>query len=227
MYIRVFSDILTSWIQYPEDEDGRFHEKNFIVELEVDRNHYYWQLITPLHTVITSLLETVSQQPLPVQTSLLDLTKEYVTLDLSILLTHFARYNVIINDHSAGMDDATPLSTPIDNPTDSLLGHAPAPSALDDLLGGVAPTTIAFNGLQMTPSTTPTSEGVLDVSPLLEEKYHPLYSEAVQIAKQIKLVVQSLVFPHKNLAYLSRLNDCVRTIQTEVRMIDGNDLRVH
>lgn len=197
-----------------------------IVELEVDRNHYYWQLITPLHTVITSILETVSQQALPVQTSLLDLTKEYVTLDLSILLTHFARYNVIINDHCAGMEDATPLSTPTENPTvDSLLGHATAPSPLDDLLGGVAPTTIPFNGMPMAPSTTPTSEGVLDVSPLLEEKYHPLYSEAIQIAKQIKLVVQSLMFPHKNLAYLSRLNDCVRTIQTEVRMIDRNNPR--
>ena len=205
-----------------------FIVRSFILEFEVDRNHYYWQLITPLHTVITSLLETISQQPLPVQTSLADLTKEYVTLDLSLLLTHFARYNVIINDHCAGMDDATPLSTPIENQTvDSLLGHAPVQSVLDDLLGGVAPATVNFNGLQMAPSTIPTSEAVLDVSPLLEEKYHPLYSEAIQIAKQIKLIVQSLVFPHKNLAYLSRLNDCVRTIQTEVRMMNENDDRVH
>ena len=84
-----------------------------------------------------------------------------------------------------------------------------------------------FSGLQMAPSNTPNSEAVLDVTPLMEEKYHPLYSEAVQIAKQIKLVVQSLVFPHKNLAYLSRLNDCVRTIQMEVGMNGEDNLRVH
>lgn len=195
--------------------------------MEVERNHYYWQLITSLHTLITSLLETISQQPASVQTTLLNLTKEYVTLDLSLLLTHLSRYNIIINDHSTGIDDATPLSTTLDSTVDNLLGHTPVTSALDDLLGGIAPAPDMFSGLQMAPSNTPNSEAVLDVTPLMEEKYHPLYSEAVQIAKQIKLVVQSLVFPHKNLAYLSRLNDCVRTIQMEVGMKGEDNLRVH
>ena len=29
VYIRVFSDILTSWIHYPDDEDGMFHCEEF------------------------------------------------------------------------------------------------------------------------------------------------------------------------------------------------------
>ena len=65
------------------------------------------------------------------------------------------------------------------------------------------------------------------VSQRTPELFQQIFLEhEAQIAKQIKLVVQSLMFPHKNLAYLSRLNDCVRTIQTEVRMIDRNNPRV-
>ena len=75
--------------------------------MEIERDHYYWQLISPLHSLITAILETISRQP---QTVVEATVRDYITLDLSLLLTHLARYSDIINDHSIGPDDATPLS---------------------------------------------------------------------------------------------------------------------
>ena len=31
--------------------------------MEIERDHYYWQLISPLHSLITAILETISRQP--------------------------------------------------------------------------------------------------------------------------------------------------------------------
>ena len=116
--------------------------------MEIERDHYYWQLISPLHSLITAILETISRQP---QTVVEATVRDYITLDLSLLLTHLARYSDIINDHSIGPDDATPLSedlasipippAPVVSTVDLPAATAPvAPtSALDDLLGGVPP----------------------------------------------------------------------------------------
>ena len=87
--------------------------------------------------------------------------------------------------------------------------------SVDDLLGGVAPAmpetadnTLGLFGVA--------SEGAIS-SPLpLEEAYKPLYNEAIQVAKQLKLLLGSKDFPLNDLAYLSRLNDSLRTLQTEV-----------
>lgn len=65
--------------------------------MEIERDHYYWQLISPLHSLITAILETISRQP---QTVVEATVRDYITLDLSLLLTHLARYSDIINYHS-------------------------------------------------------------------------------------------------------------------------------
>ena len=90
--------------------------------------------------------------------------------------------------------------------------------SVDDLLGGVAP---AMPAMPETADNTlglfgVASEGAMS-SPLpLEEAYKPLYNEAIQVAKQLKLLLGSKDFPLNDLAYLSRLNDSLRTLQTEV-----------
>lgn len=116
------------------------------------------------------------------------------------------------------------LGMPAQSSVDDLLGM-PAPQSaqtpqlsVDDLLGGVAPampampepadSTLGLFGVA--------SEGAMS-SPLpLEEAYKPLYNEAIQVAKQLKLLLGSKDFPLNDLAYLSRLNDSLRTLQTEV-----------
>lgn len=113
------------------------------------------------------------------------------------------------------------LGMPAQSSVDDLLGM-PVPQStqtpqlsVDDLLGGVAPAmpetadnTLGLFGVA--------SEGAIS-SPLpLEEAYKPLYNEAIQVAKQLKLLLGSKDFPLNDLAYLSRLNDSLRTLQTEV-----------
>ena len=113
------------------------------------------------------------------------------------------------------------LGMPAQSSVDDLLGM-PVPQStqtpqlsVDDLLGGVAPAmpetadnTLGLFGVA--------SEGAMS-SPLpLEEAYKPLYNEAIQVAKQLKLLLGSKDFPLNDLAYLSRLNDSLRTLQTEV-----------
>ena len=231
--------------------------------MEIERDHYYWQLISPLHSLITSILETISRQP---QTIVGATVRDYITLDLSLLLTHLARYSDIINDHSIGPDDATPFSedlasipippAPVVSAIDLPPAAAPvAPtSALDDLLGGVPPASPvgavngsglsveghvglaqadvvsglaqadAVNGLEQ-PTMTDSLGPAIDVMPLMDEKYHPLYREAVLIAKEIRQLVQGIVFPRNDLAYLCRLNDCVRTLQVESVLNVGDNLK--
>lgn len=279
------------------------------IELEVERNHYYWQLISHLHNLISTCLNTIND--LPAKNTMQPLTKEYITLDLTVLLTHLARYNEIISDHAIGVEESssmqseqvgqvtqtaqpdqpglldslealaqpaqpaqsmlmddllggqmleqsvpTSMVTPSTEPPmamsavdlNDLLGvpmSAPAPapepapapapmmptSALDDLLGGVAPTApvmadpaadmfslggaTADAGAMMPMMMN--EEPVVDVVPLLEEKYRPLYGEAVLIAREVKLLVQNIIFPHNSLAFLSQLNNVLRTLDTEVR----------
>lgn len=116
------------------------------------------------------------------------------------------------------------LGMPAQSSVDDLLGM-PAPQSaqtpqlsVDDLLGGVAP---AMPAMPETADSTlglfgVASEGAMS-SPLpLEEAYKPLYNEAIQVAKQLKLLLGSKDFPLNDLAYLSRLNDSLRTLQTEV-----------
>ena len=113
------------------------------------------------------------------------------------------------------------LGMPAQSSVDDLLGM-PVPQStqtpqlsVDDLLGPVAPAmpetadnTLGLFGVA--------SEGAIS-SPLpLEEAYKPLYNEAIQVAKQLKLLLGSKDFPLNDLAYLSRLNDSLRTLQTEV-----------
>ena len=50
----------------------------------------------------------------------------------------------------------------------------------------------------------------------MEEKYKPLYNEAILIAKQLKLVVSNNELPVDNIVYLSHLNDAIRTLINEV-----------
>lgn len=116
------------------------------------------------------------------------------------------------------------LGMPAQSSVDDLLGM-PVPQStqtpqlsVDDLLGGVAP---AMPAMPETADNTlglfgVASEGAMS-SPLpLEEAYKPLYNEAIQVAKQLKLLLGSKDFPLNDLAYLSRLNDSLRTLQTEV-----------
>ena len=116
------------------------------------------------------------------------------------------------------------LGMPAQSSVDDLLGM-PVPQStqtpqlsVDDLLGGVAP---AMPAMPETADNTlglfgVASEGAIS-SPLpLEEAYKPLYNEAIQVAKQLKLLLGSKDFPLNDLAYLSRLNDSLRTLQTEV-----------
>ena len=112
------------------------------------------------------------------------------------------------------------LGMPAQASVDDLLGM-PAPQSaqapqlsVDDLLGGVAPSV---------PEATGSAMGLFGAaessmcSPLpIEEPYKPLYNEAIQVAKQLKLLLGSKDFPLNDLAYLSRLNDSLRTLQTEV-----------
>lgn len=118
-------------------------------------------------------------------------------------------------------------------------------SALDDLLGGIAPQTqptsssSALDDLLGIPQTQPaapsmddllglpqsqpsdvinsaTSTSPIYVTATMEEKYKPLYNEAIMIAKQLKLFVSNSELPCENIVYLSHLNDAVRTLTSEV-----------
>ena len=126
---------------------------------------------------------------------------------------------------------------------DDLLGgtapSAPAPmapmapmapnnaSALDDLLGGRPPVAAnsaeassdLFAGMSSSPTTT------MYVTTPMEEHYKPLYDEGIQIAKQLKLLVSNNSFPCSSIVYLSRLNDSLRTIQTESSLINTDDFK--
>ena len=134
-----------------------------------------------------------------------------------------------------GMPADTPASAadllgmPAQASVDDLLGM-PAPQAsqtpqlsVDDLLGGVAPAVPAMPAMPAMPEAVGgamnlfgSTEGAMS-SPLpIEERYKPLYNEAIQVAKQLKLLLSSKDFPLNDLAYLSRLNDSLRTLQTEV-----------
>ena len=100
-------------------------------------------------------------------------------------------------------------------------------SALDDLLGGTAPGTAnpaggatdLFAGMSSSPATT------MYVTTPMEERYKPLYDEGIQIAKQLKLLVSNNSFPCSSILYLSRLNDSLRTIQTESSLINTDDFK--
>ena len=283
------------------------------LELEVDRDHYYWQLISHFHNLISTCLDIING--LPTKETMQSITKDYITLDLTVLLTHLTRYNEIISDHAIDVEESTPeqaeqaglaeqaeqakqaeqteqaeqaeqttsiddllggVAPSIDNllggvapSVNDLLGVAPAPtttapltmstSELDSLLGGIAPVTMPTAPVMetMTTMTTTTAmmamtapteavagsmldptaglysldatasltasmpamvpkEPTVDVTPLLDQKYIPMYNEAIQIAKNIKLLVENNLFPCQNLAFLSQLNNALRTIETEV-----------
>ena len=133
---------------------------------------------------------------------------------------------VDLNDLLGVPVSAAPVSAPVSAPEPTSMMSA---SALDDLLGGVAPAAPAmaepvadmFNlGGVATAAVMPmmmNEEPTVDVVPLLEEKYRPLYGEAVLIAREVKLLVQNILFPRQSLAFLSQLNNVLRTLETEVR----------
>lgn len=128
-----------------------------------------------------------------------------------------------LNDLLGGVAPPAPMTSTLD---DLLGGTAPAvpvpatTTALDDLLGGTAPAsnTDMFAGLNSSPSN-------MYVTTPMEESYKPLYNEAVQIAKQLKLLVSNNSFPCSSIWYLSRLNDALRTIQTESSLINADDFK--
>ena len=264
--------LLVSMIELPIDED----------EVEVERDHYQWQLISPFHTLITSIIETISRMNPEIrkQVNIDVFKKTCYTYDLSLFLILLGHYNFIINDHCASNEDEAispdvstllggmsnqptvvpPTTSAIDDllggntvnqssAIDDLLGSAPTQPAptqpTSDLLGApVQPTSDLLGypqGTQPAQSSTsiddllglptiqpPANNDVLlgvpsstSVSPILvntpmEEKYKPLYNEAILIAKQLKLVVSNNELPVDNIVYLSHLNDAIRTLINEV-----------
>ena len=112
------------------------------------------------------------------------------------------------------------LGAPV-QPTSDLLGYPqgtqPAQSAtsIDDLLGLPTIQPPANNDVLLgVPSSTSVSPILVNTP--MEEKYKPLYNEAILIAKQLKLVVSNNELPVDNIVYLSHLNDAIRTLINEV-----------
>lgn len=249
--VQYLYDVLVSMMEIPIDED----------EVEVERDHYQWQLISPFHTLVTTIVETISRVNVEARKQIgLDVLKQKCyTLDLSLLLALLNRYNLIINDHCASGEEEAVSPNPSDL-LGGLPGLAPTPaipatqtmptqekSALDDLLGGIATQTqpatssSALDDLLGVPQTQPaapsmddllglpqsqpsdaistaTSTSPIYVTATMEEKYRPLYNEAILIAKQLKLFVSNSELPCENIVYLSHLNDAVRTLTSEVRL---------
>ena len=100
-------------------------------------------------------------------------------------------------------------------------------SALNDLLGGTAPGTAnsAAASSDLFAGMSTSSAPSMYVTTPMEEHYKPLYNEGIQIAKQLKLLVSNNSFPCSSILYLSRLNDSLRTIQTESSLINTDDFK--
>ena len=118
------------------------------------------------------------------------------------------------------VDDLLGMPAPQPSAVDDLLGMpVTQPSAVDDLLGGVAPAAQSVASVNMFSGMAASPEGVLCSSQPIEEAYKPLYNEAIQVAKQLKLLISSKDFPLDDIVYLSRLNDGLRTLLSEVGVV--------
>ena len=118
------------------------------------------------------------------------------------------------------VDDLLGMSAPQPSAVDDLLGMpVTQPSAVDDLLGGVAPAAQSVASVNMFSGMAASPEGVLCGSQPIEEAYKPLYNESIKVAKQLKLLISSKDFPLDDIVYLSRLNDGLRTLLSEVGVV--------
>ena len=118
------------------------------------------------------------------------------------------------------VDDLLGMPATQPSAVDDLLGMPVTQrSAVDDLLGGVAPAAQSVAPMNMFSGMAASPEGVLCSSQPIEEAYKPLYNEAIQVAKQLKLLISSKDFPLDDIVYLSRLNDSLRTLLWEVGVV--------